>query len=186
MRGAVNTMSHEKLDIAEVCWHWCLQRLLRPVKERMSTVWVFSVTQRRHLSLHTPQAAQTKASVCQMYNAAFYHCQNSPCWKALHSVGLPSGHLWNETSQRCIRVSHLHLKKMLRRRFKCPHLTHQPRLALDPYSWANTKHHSYDVVALCCINWYFRKKCNRINFWTVHVNFMAYINTCIMIFGLPV
>lgn len=41
------------------------------------------------------------------------------------------------------------------------------------------------VVALCRINWCFRKKCNRINFWTVSFKIMAYINSFI-IFVLPV
>lgn len=112
-REGPSIMSHrEKLDITEVSWHWCLQRLQsRPITDHMSTVWVFLVSQRRHFSLLTPQATLTKASVCQMYNAAFCRCQKSPCWMALHSAGLPSGRLWSETSRLCILFLTCILKK---------------------------------------------------------------------------
>lgn len=44
----------------------------------------------------------------------FLSLPKSPCWKASYTAGLPSGHLWNETLQLCICVSHLHLQEMSR------------------------------------------------------------------------
>lgn len=150
MRGPVNTISHEKLDIAEVYWHWCLQTLLRPIRERMSTVWVFFSDSKTALQSAYALGRSNKSISLPDVQCCFLLL---PKVTVLESFTLHWIAQW-PSLERNITTLHSCFSLASQRNVEMTiqMSTSNTLRQTGTWPWANTKHHSYDVVALCRFN----------------------------------